>query len=234
MLTKEELGRIAEYTRQYLYETGAKREAEWVRKQPRSPEYRWQHTLNVLRNAEQILVGEKTSDESADVVRVAVIMHDISKFTCDGAVHAQVGAEVAEKYLMEQGYPRIFVDRVALAIAEHGKDFGPISPEQQGELLSWEGKVLIEADILDKLGARAVTDILLMMGKKDRLSIEALKELAEGRPMQRAISCKDYIWTETGKRMAEQRFAFFQRFVEQLADEVVEDSDLMSLRRAKP
>ena len=224
MLTKEELERIAEYTRRYLYETGAQRDEEWVKRQPRSAEYRWRHTLNVLRNAEQILAGEHASDESVDIVRVAVIMHDISKFTCENAVHAQVGAEVAREYLAEQGYSREFVGRVALAIAEHGKDFGPVTPEQQGELLSWEGKVLIEADILDKLGASAIADTLLIMGKKDRLGFECLRELAEGRLIHRAVSCKEYIWTETGKGMAEQRFAFLQRFVEQLADEVMGDS----------
>ena len=225
MLTKEELGQIADYTRQYIYESGMKREAERVKKQPRSPEYRWQHTLNVLRNAEQILVGEKASNESSDIVRVAVIMHDISKFTCESEAHAQVGAEVARIYLAENGYPGEFAERVALAIAEHGKDFGTVSSEQQGDLLSWEGKVLIEADLLDKLGASAIVDSLLMMGKKDRLGFEIRAEL-EGGPMQRAVSCIEFFWTDTGRRMAEQRFAFFQKFVEQLADEVMEDSSM--------
>jgi HD superfamily phosphodiesterase len=230
MLTKEELERIAEFTRQYLADTGAKRDEAWIKRQPRSAEYRWRHTLNVLRNAEQILAGENASDESSDIVKVAVIMHDISKFTCESAVHAQVGADVAQKYLTEQDYSKEFVERVALAIAEHGKDFGPLSVEQQGQLLSWEGKVLIEADILDKLGASAIMDMMLGMGKKDKLSFECLRELAAGRVMQRAISCKELVWTETGKRMAAQRFTFFKKFVEQLAAEVVEDPDLMSLR----
>jgi HD superfamily phosphodiesterase len=226
MLTKEELGRIADYTRQYLYETGAKRKDEWVKKFPRSAVHRWQHTLNVLRNAEQILAGENASDESADIVRVAVILHDISMFVCDHEVHGQVSAEIAVNYLTEQGYLNEFVSRVAQAVAEHGTDLGPLPPEQQGELFSWEGKVVLEADILDKLGASTITDSLLMMGKRDRLGFESRRELAEGRAMQRAAFFKDYIWTETGKRMAEQRFAFFKKFVEQLADEVVEVSSL--------
>ncbi|MFT3890071.1 MAG: HD domain-containing protein [Anaerolineales bacterium] len=225
MLTKEELERIADYTRQYLYETGAKRDEERIKRQPRSSEHRWQHTLNVLRNAEQILAGENASDELADIVRVAVLMHDISKFTCESKIHAQVGAEVAQKYLTEQGYPKEFVERVALAIAEHGKDFSLIPHEQQGELLSWEGKVLIEADVLDKLGASAITDALLSLGKRDRLGFETRAEL-QGRPMQRAVSSREYFWTNTGKRMAEGRFAFFEKFMEQLADEVVEVSSL--------
>jgi HD superfamily phosphodiesterase len=153
-------------------------------------------------------------------------MHDISKFTCDADVHAQVGGEVARSYLTEQGYPREFAERVARTIAEHGAKIGSLPPEQQEKLLSWEGRVLIEADILDKLGASAIVDSTLMMGKKDRLAFECIRELAEGRPMQRAAFYKKYMWTETSKRLAEQRFAFFQSFVKQLADEVVEDSDV--------
>ena len=82
-----------------------------------------------------------------------------------------------------------------------------------------------EADILDKLGASAITDSLLMLGKRDLLGFQARRELAEGRAMQRASFFKDYIWTGTGKRLAEQRFSFFLHFLEQLAEEVVETSD---------
>ena len=226
MLTKEQLGQIAEYTRQYLHQTHAKREDEWAKKFPRSAIHRWQHTLNVLHNAEQILAGENANDESADIVRAAAILHDISMFVCDHEIHGQVSAEIAEKYLTEQRYPPEFVSKVARAIAEHGTDLGPLPPDQQGELFSWEGKVVLEADILDKLGASTITDSLLTMGKRDRLGFESRRELAEGRAMQGAAIFKEYIWTETGKRMAEQRFAFFKKFVEQLADEVVEVSEL--------
>ena len=225
MLTKEELGRIAEFTRQYLYDTGAKRNEERIKSHPRSAIHRWQHTLNVLHNAEQILVGENASDESSDIVRIAAIMHDISRFTCPGEIHARVSGEIAEKYLTEQGYPSEFVKRVAKAISEHGTGLHSLPPDQRGEILSWEGKVLIEADNLDKLGVSAITDALLMMGKRDLVGSESLRELID-HPMQRAGFVKEYMWTETSKRMAEQRFAFFQKFVEQLADEVVEDSSI--------
>jgi HD superfamily phosphodiesterase len=225
-MTKEEMRRIAEYTRQYFNDTGAKRDGERARTHPRSAEHRWQHTLNVLHNAEQILAGENAGDESTDIVRVAAIMHDISKFTCPGEIHAQVSAEIATSYLIEQGFSQGFVERVARAIAEHGSCFGPLPLEQQAKLLSWEGKVVREADTLDKLGASALTDKLLMFGKKDLLGCECRRELTEGGMLQRSVFIKQYMWTETGKRLAEQRFAFFQMFVDQLADEVVEVSIL--------
>ena len=224
-MDKETLGRICEYTQQYLKDTAAKSDQEWLANFPRAAYHRWQHTLNVLANAEQILAGEGADHNTADVVRVAVIMHDISMFVCDHHIHGRVSAEIAEKYLLEQGYPNGFVEKVKRAIAEHGTDLGPLPPEQQGELFSWEGKVVLEADILDKLGASAITDTLLVLGKKDYLGFECRRELAQGRAMERAAFFKDYIWTDTGKRLAAQRFAFFHTFLKQLSEEVVESSN---------
>lgn len=224
MLTRQQLDFLCDYTQQYLKETASKSEEAWLRNFPRAADYRWRHTLNVLRNAEAILAGEGADDESADIVRVAAILHDISMFVCDHEIHGLVSADIAGKLLLDQGHPKEFVEKVARAVAEHGTDLGPLPPDEQGALFSWEGKVVLEADILDKLGASAITDSLLSLGKKDRLGYECHRELSQGRAMERAAFFKDYIWTETGKHMAEQRFAFFHRFLEQLAEEVFESS----------
>ena len=225
MITEKQHHDLCAFTRTYLVNSFAKSEQEWLKDFPRAAEHRWQHTLNVLRNAEQILAGEGASDDQTAIVRTAVILHDISMFVCDHEVHGRVSAEIAEKHLSEQGHPKDFVNRVARAIAEHGTDLGPLPPEEQGALFSWEGKVVLEADILDKLGASTITDSLLVLGKRDALGFECRKELSEGRAMERAAFFIDYIWTETGKRIAEERFQFFQKFLDQLAEEVFEHSN---------
>jgi uncharacterized protein len=224
MVTDEGFRQLCHFTRTYLNDSAGKSEQEWLKDFPRAAEHRWQHTLNVLQNAELILAGEGASEEQKDIVRAAVILHDISMFVCDHEVHGRVSAEIAEKHLLEQGYPDDFVKRVTRAIAEHGTDLGPLPPDEQGALFSWEGKVVLEADILDKLGASAIADSLLYLGKRDILGFESRKELVEGRAMERARLFKDYIWTETGKRLAKQRFTFFLEFLEQLKEEVVETS----------
>ena len=225
MLTDDRFRHLCHFTRTYLNDSVATSEQEWLKDFPRAAEHRWQHTLNVLHNAEQILAGEGASDEQTSIVRAAVILHDISMFVCDHEVHGQVSAEIAERYLLEQGYPQDFVNRVVRAVAEHGTDLGPLPPDEQGALFSWESKVVLEADILDKLGVSTITDSLLSLGKKDILGFECRKELSDGRAMERASFFKDYIWTETGKRLAEQRFSFFIKFLEQLKEEVVEISN---------
>jgi HD superfamily phosphodiesterase len=224
MITNQQFRQICNFTHQYLKDTASNSGQEWLKGFPRAAEHRWQHTLNVLRNAEMILDGEEAAEDTKEIVRVAVILHDVSMFVCDHEIHGRISAEIAEKYLLEEGYSNDFVAKVARAIAEHGTDLGPLSPEEQGKLFSWAGKVVLEADILDKLGASTITDTLLILGKRDRLGFECEKELAHGRAMQRAVFFKDYIWTETGRSLANQRFNFFLTFLEQLGQEVVESS----------
>jgi HD superfamily phosphodiesterase len=221
MLNEEQFRQICKFTQRHLRDSAASSEQAWLKDFPRAAEHRWYHTLCVLRNAERILVEERASRDTADVVRVAAILHAVSMFDCEHAIHGRVSAEIAERYLSEQNYPGEFVSRVARAIAEHGVDFDALSPDEMGAAFSWEGKVLIEADILDKLGASAVTGALLVLGQEQRLSFECHALLSKGRAMSRAVYFKDYFWTETGKRMAEDRFGFFLKFLEQLSDEVI-------------
>lgn len=129
---------------------------------------------------------------------------------------------MAREYLLESNFSRDFVERVSIAIAEHGTEFGDLPPAKQGEQFSWEGKVLVEADILDKLGASAVTSGLMYLGKQDKLNFDARKGLLDSSTYERAEFFKDYFWTKTGKEMAKRRFAFFGEYLDRLQEEVVE------------
>src|SRR3989304_1629900 len=122
MPTDEQIRHLCDFSRLYLNETAAQSEQEWLKDFPRAAEHRWQHTLNVLFNAEKIMAGEGVRDDRADVVRTAVILHDISMFVCDHEIHGRVSAEIAERHLLAKGYPKDFGRRVTRAIAEHGTD----------------------------------------------------------------------------------------------------------------
>jgi HD superfamily phosphodiesterase len=222
MLTKEQFSEICSFTQRHLEETFIKDSQGWAKSFPRAAEYRWQHTLNVLQNAEKILAGEKLGAAVADIVKVSAVMHDVSMFVCDHSIHGQVSAEITQKYLSAQGFSDIFTNRVARAIAEHGVDFDDLSPDEMGVRFSLEGKILIEADILDKFGVSALTNALLGLGKDGLLPFECRTALKDGREMQRALYFKDYLWTETGKKMRDDRLGFFLSFLDQMSEEVVE------------
>src|SRR5512134_1122913 len=222
MLTQQQFDKVCEFTHRYLEESASKSNQSWFKDFPRSAEYRWQHTLNVLRNAEKILQEEKLDQSIVDVVRVSAVMHDISMFVCDHTIHGQVSAEIAEQYLTDQGFSSEFIHHVAQAIAEHGVDCDTLTPEEMGTRFSLEGKILLEADVLDKFGASAVTNALLVLGKKGLLPSECHAALDESIQWQRANYFKEYIWSATGKKMRDHRFGFFVAFLEQLSQEVVE------------
>jgi len=223
MITADQMQQIRDYVRNYLTESAATSTQPWVKAFPRAAEHRWHHTLNVFKNAEAILAGEGAAPDSAEVVRVAVYLHDVSMFVCDHTVHGQVSADMAERYLLGMGLQPRFVARVKRAIAEHGTDLGDIPPEEQGKQFSWEGKVVLEADILDKVGAMAVASGLLMLGTKGTLQHEARAEFLGSMTMERAVFFKDYVWTHTGRRLAEQRFGFLLNFLDQLKEETHDD-----------
>jgi len=222
MFNIKALNMVAEYVKRFLYNSVEASEQEWVKSFPRAADHRWQHTLNVLDNAEQILEGEGASDDKVAIVRVAALLHDVSMFTCDHSIHGQVSADMATKYLIEKGFDTISINRVSQAIAEHGTDFGDLPPAEQGNQFSWEGKVLIEADILDKLGASAITSGLMYLGEQNKLNFEARRGLKDSATFDRADFFRNYFWTATGKRMAKRRFTFFLEYLDRLQEEVVE------------
>jgi HD superfamily phosphodiesterase len=222
MVTKQQFSEVCSFTQRHLEETFIQDSQGWAKTFPRAGEYRWQHTLNVLQNAEKILDGEKLGQEITDIVKVAAVMHDISMFVCDHSIHGQVSAEITQKYLSSTGFSDVFTKRVTRAIAEHGVDFDNLTPAEMGARFSLEGKILIEADILDKFGVSAVTNALLVLGKDGLLPFECRPALKDGREMQRALYFKDYLWTETGKKMRDDRLGFFLAFLDQLSEEVVE------------
>lgn len=221
-LTTDQLNQIAVYVRDFLIDSARSSDQDWVESFPRAAEHRWQHTLNVVKNAEGILAGEGAVEPEVSIVRAAALLHDVSMFVCDHSVHGQVSADMATEYLKEHGLAPDLINRIHRAIAEHGTSLGDLLPEEQGAQFSWEGRVLLEADILDKLGASAIANGLMYLGEQGKLNFEARRELIQGPTYQRAEFFKDYLWTGTGKRMAGNRFARFERFLESLAEEIVD------------
>jgi len=148
-------------------------------------------------------------------------MHDISMFVCDHTIHGQVSAEVAEQYLTDRGFSNDFIHSVAQAIAEHGVDFDTLTPEEMGTRFSLAGKILIEADLLDKFGASAGNQRLACVRKKRLTSIgmsagiDRKYPAAKGKILQRVYLVGDW------KEMRDNRFGFFVAFLEQLSQKLL-------------
>ncbi|MFC4436925.1 MULTISPECIES: HD domain-containing protein [Natrialbaceae] len=174
-----------------------------------SAEYRHNHILNVVSLAEEI-AHEEGAD--VDVTRVAALFHDVAKLETDQELHAEAGARVAHEYLESRaGYPESFIKQVCRAIEQHS---------YQGDLndVALETQCLIEADLLDKIGANGTALMLLRMGYEARTHMET-DEMVE-RVLERGYDAASRVQSDTGEGIAHRRLKRVKWFREWLEDEI--------------
>jgi uncharacterized protein len=174
-----------------------------------SAEYRFNHILNVVSLGEDIAREEGAN---VDVTRVAALFHDIAKLEVDQDLHAEEGARIAREYLQSHGdYPESFVEEVCAAVERHS---------YQGDLndLPLETRCLIEADVLDKVGANGAALMLLRMGYESRDHVDAAEMV--GRVLERGQDARDRIESDTAESIAHRRLKRVRWFREWLESEV--------------
>ena len=176
-----------------------------------SAEYRYNHILNVIDLATHIAEQEGAD---ADVVRVAALFHDIAKLEADQEVHAEEGARIAREYLESHGdLPQSFVEEVCQVVSEHSYQ-GPLSD------VSLETRCLIEADVLDKVGANGTALMLLRMGYEARTHMDAA-EMVE-RVLERGKDAAHRVESSAAESIAHRRLKRVKWFREWLEEEVPE------------
>ncbi|MES3518164.1 MAG: HD domain-containing protein [Natronomonas sp.] len=176
-----------------------------------SAEYRFNHILNVAEMAAEIAEAEGAN---ADVARVAALFHDISKLEAEQEVHAEAGARVAREYLSSRtDYPESFIEQVCRAVADHSYD---------GDLedVALETRCLMEADLLDKVGANGTALMLLRMGYEARTHMDANEMI--GRVLERGEDAADRVVSPTANSIAHRRLKRVRWFKEWLEAEITE------------
>lgn len=220
-ITDEDLADMRTFVREYLAASvrneddgGRMRWYPW-----HSSEYRFNHTLNVVSLAEEIARAEGAD---LDIVRVAALFHDVSKLDADQEVHAEHGARVAREYLTARGnYPDRFIDRVCEAIEDHTYQ-GPVTD------VSLEAQCLIEADLLDKVGANGSALILLRMGYEARTHMDAA--MMVDRVFERGREAVNRLSSDTAESLAHERL----KRVKWFRDWLIEEVPAMELRSEEP
>ncbi|MFP9193148.1 HD domain-containing protein [Natronosalvus vescus] len=210
-VTDEEFEAMQEFVFEYL-SASVEKESEGGRMRwyPwHSAEYRHNHILNVVSLAVEIAENEGADP---DVTRVAALFHDVAKLEADQELHAEAGARVARKYLETQGdFPESFIAQVTRAIEYHS---------YQGDLtdLSLETQCVIEADLLDKIGANGTALMLLRMGYEARTHMDA-DEMVE-RVLERGLDAASRVRSDTADGIAHRRLKRVKWFSEWLEDEI--------------
>lgn len=174
-----------------------------------SASYRFNHILNVVELATDIAEAEGAD---VDVVRVAAVFHDVAKLEAEQDVHAEAGARIAREYLNSRTeYPESFVEQVCSAVADHS---------YEGDLadVPLETQCLMEADLLDKVGANGTTLMLLRMGYESRTHMDANEMV--GRVLERGEDAVSRVRSETAESIAHQRIKRVRWFKEWLEGEI--------------
>jgi HD superfamily phosphodiesterase len=187
---------------------------------------RYWHTLSVYQNLEQILEGEGAEPATCEVCQIAALFHDVDSYTVEHAYHGERGAETAAKFLRKEGYDEALIAPVSRTIRDHNYDFNDSQPPsaQINEILTTlppASRYVLDADMLDKIGASNILAAIMPMGLSDMPSYEAAHVLASGWPLERARFWFELLTTRTGREMGAQRFGFYETFLAQLEREIV-------------
>ena len=187
----------------------------------------WFHILRVYNNAIQI-----SQDEDVDVlvVSLSALLHDIA----DSKFHngdETIGPHLARTFLNNEGVEQPIIEHV-VNIIEHMSFSKSLDPELS--FTSREMEVVQDADRLDAIGAIGIARCFNYGGFKNRtlydpeiapnLNMSKTEYKASTAPTinhfyEKLLLLKDSMNTETGKRIAEQRHAFMEQYLEQFYNE---------------
>ena len=187
------------------------------------PAHDWHHVERVATMADAIAAD---TGADAEIVALATVLHDIGRAREDrGEIddHAAWGARETVDILQEAGYDDETVDAVAHCIRAHRYSAGP-EPETA------EAKVLSDADNLDAMGAIGIARTFSLGAEYGNpiadptLPVDADESAAgvtsSNHLQKKILSLKDRMYTEAGKKRAEDRHDFVEAFVERLESEL--------------
>lgn len=167
----------------------------------------------------------KEENADLDVVKAAVLLHDIARAIEDeGKIedHATEGAKMARKVLEEINFPKEKIDQVIYCIEVHRFKKGM-------EAKTVEAKIVQDADRLDMIGAIGLARVFMRGGwgnmpiydpsispkeKYDGKSLSSVNHIYE-----KILKVKDTINTNTAKEIAEERHKLVEHFLERLLKE---------------
>lgn len=181
------------------------------------------HIERVMTNAMKILSTEPIANES--IVKLGVLLHDIDdpKYKSDENLTAQ---EILEM----NGADAKLIEKVLACI-----DSVSFSGGNEQNITSIEGAIIRDADRLDAIGAIGIARAFAFGGAKGRklydanetIRVQMSEEEYRGRGTaslthfyEKLLLLKDLMVTKEGKRLAEERHVFMEKFLKQFNQEI--------------
>lgn len=186
----------------------------------------WLHIERVWKNAVKIGTAEHAD---LFVVELAALLHDIADHKYHGGDET-VGPRVASEWLLGLGVDRAVVQHVSQIIA----DLSFKGAHTKTEMKSIEGKVVQDADRLDAIGAIGIARAFAYGGSKGQAiydleipprlhasfnEYKQAKTTSVNHFYEKLLLLKDWMNTEMGKKLAQERHRFMEQFLQQLQTE---------------
>lgn len=174
-----------------------------------------------------LAIGRKM-DARIDILAAAALLHDIGRgeeTASRGAIcHALRGAELADPFLQELNFSRDEIAAILHCIRSH-RFRGKEKP------LSLEARILFDADKLDSIGAVGIGRAFLFAGQvgaklhdaeiDHNMTLPYSMEDTAYREFQVKMSrVRGQMLTEPGRKLAEQRHCFMEKFFDELNREM--------------
>lgn len=178
------------------------------------PAHDWFHNLRVMGLCERIGQAEHADME---VLRLAVLLHDVGRAEerRTGECHAEISAREAGILLKQAGYDDQLTEKVRKAILTHRfrKNNPPVTLEE---------RILFDADKLDSIGAVGVARAFAYSGVIGQPihSDDPVQHTPAREYEQKLRLLKDRLFTQTAKRIAEERHRFMELFFAEWEKEI--------------
>jgi len=184
----------------------------------------WEHTHRVYNLCMHI---GKVEGADMEVLKIAAYLHDVGRPYQDeskGSIcHAEKGAELARPLLDKYPLPEVQKANITHCILSH-RFRGNRKPE------SLEAKVLFDADKLDAIGAIGIGRAYQFAGEVGAKFHNPYVQPEETEPYTeedtgyrefklKLSKIKECMLTKEGRRMAEERHAFMERYFERFFQE---------------
>jgi uncharacterized protein len=169
------------------------------------------HMNRVARNARSLLAFYPDAD--AEIIYLAVLLHDVDQPFNDKANHVARSAELAEQLLSEINYFPARLRRVLELIREHSTEH--ISSLRPSTI---EARILFDADKLDGLGPFGILRVFAL----SRQMGQSLPDTIRWYRGKIAIAMPN-MQTAEGRAMAERRLPLVETFLSELEAELDAD-----------
>jgi len=188
----------------------------------------WWHVHRVRNTA---LFIARREDADLFIVELGALLHDIADYKFHGG-DSTIGPRIASEWLVSVGADKETVNHIR-HIVQHVSFKGA---KVKSGMKTLEGKIIQDADRLDAIGAIGIARAFTYGGyRKNQLLYDPDGKIKKHRSFseykrkpaastihhfyEKLLLLKDLMNTKTGKRLAQERHAFMERYLKQFFDE---------------